>query len=270
MFFRCRCGPATVSDNEWNPDDYDDDHAFVYERASDLLALLDAADGEQILDLGCGTGHLTARIAESGASVVGIDADEAMISEARETYPALDFRVADARSFALSESVDAVFSNAALHWIPDDDHDAVLDRVVEALADGGRFVAELGGHGNVATITDALAVELAERGYEFEHPWYFPTVGEYASRLEGRGFEVREARLFDRPTELDGGEAGLRNWIGMFGDAAFEGVPDAEREAVLDAVEARCRSELFDDETWTADYRRLRFRAVLTKGTFNY
>jgi len=248
--------------NQWDPDDYDDGHSFVYERSADLIDIFDPEPGERVLDLGCGTGHLTAAIAERGASIVGIDADSEMIERAHETYPDLDFRQADAREFVLDSPVDAVFSNAALHWIPDADQDAVLARVADALADGGRFVAEMGGHGNVASITSALEAELTDRSHDFEHPWYFPSIGEYAPRLERAGFEVRDARLFDRPTTLEG-EDGLRNWIEMFGDSFFEGIPDDEREAILTAVEDRLRESYLDGEDWTADYRRLRFRAVL-------
>lgn len=250
------------STTEWDPDSYDDDHAFVFERGGDVVDLLDPQPGERVLDLGCGTGHLTAELADRGAEVVGIDADPEMIDRARESYPDLSFRLADGREFALDTPVDAVFSNAALHWIPGGNHGAVLDCVADALVDGGRFVAELGGTGNVSAIVDALSAELVARGVEFERPYYFPSVGEYAPRLEAAGFEVRLARLFDRPTPLDGGAAGLRNWIGMFGDAFFAEVADDEREAVLGAVEDRLREQLYDGESWTADYRRLRFSAV--------
>jgi trans-aconitate methyltransferase len=154
-----------------------------------------------------------------------------------------------------------VFSNAALHWIPGDDHDAVLSTVADALTETGRFVAESGGKGNVAAITDALVAELDARGYEVDHPWYFPSIGEYAPRVESHGLELRFSRLFDRPTPLDGGEDGLRNWIGMFGDEFFADVEDDERNAVLSAVEDRLRPTLFDGDTWVADYRRLRFVA---------
>ncbi|MFB6091322.1 MAG: trans-aconitate 2-methyltransferase, partial [Halobellus sp.] len=162
------------------------------------------------------------------------------------------------------EPFDAVFSNAALHWI--DDQDAVLDSVTDVLRPGGRFVAELGGHGNVSAIVEAVRDELDARGYEPPtDPWYFPTVGEHATTLEAHGFEVRYARLFDRPTELEEGDDGMAAWLGMFGDRLFGPVPEAERPDVVSDVEDRLRDELYDAETntWTADYRRLRFVAVL-------
>jgi trans-aconitate methyltransferase len=171
--------------------------------------------------------------------------------------------VADAREYEPDGTFDAVFSNAALHWIPGADHDAVLSMVADALAENGRFVAEFGGRGNVAQVETAIRAELADRGYDTDHSWYFPSIGEYAPRLESHGLAVTSAVLFDRPTELDGGEAGLREWIGMFADAMFAGVPQGDREAILEGVEERLRPALFDPETgtWTADYRRIRFVA---------
>lgn len=246
----------------WDADAYDGDHAFVYEYGEALLELLAPAADERILDLGCGTGQLTAAVAESGASVVGVDASREMLAEARGTHPTLPFVHGDARRLPFEGSFDAVLSNAVLHWVDRADQDAALSSVRDALRPGGRFVAELGGSGNVARIAAAVEAELDERGYEAGDPWHFPTIGEYASRLERYGFEVRFARLFDRPTELEDGEAGLENWLRMFGEELLGAVPETEREAVRAAAADRLRGELFDGGTWTADYRRLRFVAV--------
>jgi hypothetical protein len=130
------------------------------------------------------------------------------------------------------------------------------------LRPGGEFVAELGGRGNVGRIVDATRAELDARGYEFEHPWYFPSVGEYASRLESHDLEVRRAHLFDRPTALEGGTEGLDGWFAMFGGGLLDPVPDQEHDAVVGAVADRLRGDLFREGQWTADYRRLRLRAV--------
>lgn len=249
---------------EWSADDYDGDHAFVYEYGEGVVDLLDPETGERVLDLGCGTGHLSETIAERGASVVGLDASAEMIERARETYPDRRFVRADARSFdgEFDEPFDAVFSNAALHWIPESNHDAVLASVREALRPGGRFVAELGGTGNVEAFADAIRSACVARGYEVESPWYFPSVGEYASRLEENGFEVRYATLFDRPTALDDGESGLRNWIEMFASEFLESIPGEEREAILEEVETELREAYLREGGWVAPYRRLRFVAV--------
>jgi len=107
-----------------------------------------------------------------------------------------------------------------------------------------------------------VTAELEARGHEVENPWYFPSVGEFASSLEAHGFEVRRGELFDRPTELEAGEGGLRSWLAMFGDSLLSSVEGEEREAVLSAVEARLRPDLFEGGSWFADYRRLRFVAI--------
>jgi trans-aconitate methyltransferase len=247
----------------WESDNYDDSHEFVYEYGGDVVELLDPQPGERVLDLGCGTGHLTAEIAERGATVVGIDASAEMVEQARANYPDLDYRNVDAREFTVREGFDAVLSNAALHWIPGEDHAAVLDGVRAALGSDGRFVAEMGGTGNVEQIATAAIEEVRQRGYETEHPWYFPALGEYTSRVESHGFEVTRAVLFDRPTAFDDGEDGLANWLEMFGDSIFAPLDADEQAAVIEAVEDRLRESMFDPETetWTGDYRRLRFVA---------
>lgn len=253
--------PAEPVSNEWNSDSYDGDHSFVYEYGEGVVDLLGPEPDERILDLGCGTGHLTRRIADSGAEVIGLDSSESMLESARREHPDLTFRHGDARSFTDDRPFDAVFSNAALHWIPE--QDAVLTAVATALKPGGRFVAELGGDGNVAAVVGAVSEELRERGYEASNPWYFPTVGEYTTKLEAHGFKPRHVALFDRPTVLEGGEDGLANWLELFGDGLLGPVPAEERSAVIEGVEDRLRGIQYDDGTWTADYRRLRFAAVL-------
>ncbi|MFO7833130.1 MAG: methyltransferase domain-containing protein [Halohasta sp.] len=255
--------PPEEARNQWNASTYDDAHSFVYEYGEDVVDLLDPQPDERILDLGCGTGHLTQQIAEAGATAVGLDQSAEMVEAARERFPDCEFVHADARGFTVDEPFDAVFSNAALHWIPE--QDAVLDSVVDALRPGGRFVAELGGHGNIAAIVSATHAELAARGYERPMPWYFPTVGEYASRLEAHGLEVRYTRLFDRPTELDG-EDGLATWLEGFGDSLLAGLSEADQQSVIEGVEARLREEYFFEGSWTADYRRLRVVAVGVDG----
>ena len=254
--------PNKKTVNDWSPDSYDEGHSFVFEYGEGVVDLLEPEDGERILDLGCGTGHLTDRIAESGATVVGLDASEEMVETANEMYSEHTFVNEDARDFSFDDPFDAVFSNAALHWIPE--QDAVLESVANALAPDGRFVAELGGTGNVAAIVGAVRDEATARGYDVESPWYFPSVGEYASKLESHGFETRYATLFDRPTELDDGTGGLANWLGMFGGSLLSAIPDDERSTVIAAVEDRLREDQFQDGKWIADYRRLRFLARKT------
>jgi trans-aconitate methyltransferase len=247
---------------KWNAELYDTKHSFVWERGAEVLELLAPQPGERILDVGCGTGHLTARIAAAGARVTGLDQSEEMIAEARRNYPEREFVVADARDFHFDEPFDAVFSNAALHWIREPE--PVARSIAAALRPGGRFVAELGGRGNVERLIAGLRQAREAMGLPLEEnfqPWYFPGVGEYASLLERQGLEVTFAWLFDRLTPLDDGVAGLANWIRMFGTQFLaELSPEQQRELLRHAADF-LRVELFRDGHWLADYRRLRIVA---------
>ena len=240
----------------WDTRTYDRDFAFVSAYGAELLEWLAAEPGERVLDLGCGTGELAARIAGSGAIVIGIDSDPAMIEAARERLPDADLRVADAHDFTVEEPVDAVFSNAALHWMPASVE--VLGCVSDALRSGGRFVAEMGATGNVAVVTSAVDRACREAGLpERSWPWFFPSPAQYAAMLEDAGLEIRKLDFRDRPTRLTGRD-GFVGWLEMFAGAALADVP-AE---VLDRAAEIARPELWFDDAWWADYRRLRFRAV--------
>jgi trans-aconitate 2-methyltransferase len=244
----------------WDPQLYDGKHAFVWQHGASLVELLAPRPGERILDLGCGTGHLTAVLAEAGAVPVGLDHSAEMLAEARIKYPQLTFLQADARHFRVDEPCDAVFSNAALHWIKEPE--AVLRCIHDALKLGGRFVAEFGGRGNVRTIASALETATEHLGLgPIQLPWYYPSVGDYAALAEAAGLEVRQAHLFDRPTPLQGA-SGLRDWVAMFARFALDRVPVGRRDLFLQTVEDLTRPTLFRDGTWVADYRRLRIVAV--------
>lgn len=237
----------------WDAGLYESDHAFVWKYGAALIPLLDPKPGERILDLGCGTGQLTAEIAEAGAETLGIDSSPDMIGQARQNYPKLKFQLADARTFAVDEPFDAVFSNAALHWIPD--ARPVAQSIHRALKPGGRLVAEFGGKGNTAQVMSALEEVGA---HDPLSTFYYPSVGEYATLLESEGFEVRFATLFNRPTELEDPVRGLELWLRMFLKKALAGLPDT----VFPQIEERLRPSLFHDGKWHIDYRRLRVVAI--------
>ena len=251
----------------WDAKLYNDKHAFVWERAAGVVELLAARADERILDLGCGTGHLTAEIAAKGAKVLGVDRSAEMIAEARKQYPRIPFEVMDATELAFEREFDAVFSNAALHWIRE--AEKVVRGVARAVKPGGRFVAEFGGKGNIRRLMAAIsrAGEKFGVGCDAENMiWYYPSVAEYAALLEKHGLEVREAALFDRPTRLEDGEKGLEAWLRMFAGFVLEKVPADRQAEFLREVERQARPELFKDGVWELDYRRLRIQAV-TQGT---
>jgi trans-aconitate methyltransferase len=243
----------------WDSSLYDDRHSFVWKKVGDLVDLLAPKPGERILDLGCGTGHLTAQIAARGAVTTGLDASVSMIAQARQNYPKLKFALGDASSFRFDEPFDAVFSNAALHWIPD--AAGVIESVARALKPDGRFVLEMGGKGNIARIVKALSEVLREAGYAPRNPWYFPSAGEYAALLEQHGFEVEALWTIERWNKLEHPEKGLREWLEMFAGVWFEAVGEKEREGIIAGIESRLRLQLWRDGAWWADYRRLRLIA---------
>ncbi|MEL6593038.1 MAG: class I SAM-dependent methyltransferase [Bacteroidota bacterium] len=249
---------------KWNSQLYDDAHDFVSRFGEGILAYLQVGEGEHILDLGCGTGDLAAKIAEAGAMIVGIDSSAEMIAQAQEKFPKLDFAVQGGDRMAFEAEFDAIFSNAVLHWIPN--YQAVIRNMYRALKPGGRIVLEFGGKGNVGQMVAALQAQLSKHGYPDNAKidfWFFPSIGEYASELEAEGFRVRLAEHFDRPTPLVGAD-GMRTWFLMFADTFFAGVPLAEREIILDATQESLGPTHWSDEGWLADYKRIRI--VATKG----
>ncbi len=241
---------------QWDPERYESRFSFVWTHGADLVDLLRPKAGETILDLGCGTGQLAHKIAESGAFVTGLDSAPAMVAQARMNYPALRFLLADGAAFTLPAPVDAVFSNAALHWITRPA--AAIECIRRALKPGGRFIAEFGGRGNIAAIVDAVLAEVPDA----LNPWYYPSLGEYATLLESHGFRVAEAYHFDRPTALEG-ERGMHDWLAMFGGPMLAGVEPAGRGRVTDRIVERLRPGMFRNGIWYADYVRLRVRAIL-------
>jgi SAM-dependent methyltransferase len=243
----------------WDPQAYATHAAFVPALGNAVLDLLGVQAGERILDLGCGDGVLTEKLVAAGAAVIGVDADPAMVAAA--VARGLDARLGDGRRLAFGPEFDAVFSNAALHWLGEPA--PVVAGVFRALKPGGRFVGEFGGHGNIAAIRVALRAVLAQRGYRVPsvEDNYYPTAEEYRAALEAGGFVVDSCAIVPRPTLVASGmSAWLQTFRGGFIDAA--GVPPEKRAQVIEDTRAMLRPILADASgNWIADYVRLRFAA---------
>jgi trans-aconitate methyltransferase len=252
-------GENVMTIQSWNSEGYDKNARFVTDLGAPVLELLAPKPGEHILDVGCGDGVLTKKIADVGCSVVGVDSSADFVKSARKL--GLTVLQTSASDMDFGPSFDAVFSNAALHWMKD--ADTVIERVAHALLPNGRFVAEMGGHGCVKTLQSALIEELNRRGHDGQaaNPWYFPTVEDYGGRLAAAGFDVRYIELIPRPTPLPGGVMG---WLTTFSGCFTAVLAETERTDYLECVRQRIKPQLCDATgKWTADYVRLRFAAQL-------
>jgi len=245
----------------WNASAYDSSMAFVSRFGESLMDLLKPEPGEKIIDWGCGTGDLAAAIAAKGAEVTGIDASAEMIHTARSKYPHLTFQVADGQTFVAKTPVDAIFSNAALHWLLDK-HGAASS-ISASLKMNGRFIAEFGGDGNIASIVNVLPQAFAANGCSDKLfiPWYFPTIGEYTSLLEQYGLTVDLALCFDRPTPLIIGDEGFQQWMNTFADGILSVLTPTERDGVIKYMEEELKPTLYQEDHWVMDYRRIRIAA---------
>lgn len=245
----------------WDAERYARNARFVSDLGAPVVELLAPKPGERILDLGCGDGALTEKLLALGCTVLGVDASENFVDAARAR--GIEVQHMDGEHLSFASEFDAVFSNAALHWMKR--ADAVIDGVWRALKPGGRFVGEMGGDGCVATIVTALNAALARRGIDGDrlNPWYFPTVEDYRHRLEARGFDVTWIALIPRPTPLPGDVTG---WLETFAVSFTSALPEKDRPNFLADVQEALRPRLCDATgNWTADYVRLRFAATKPK-----
>ena len=242
----------------WDPNTYAKNARFVSDLGAPVLELLSPQPGERILDLGCGDGALTKKLADLGCTVVGVDSSAPQVEAARRL--GLEAHVLNGEDLPYLEEFDAVFSNAVLHWIKR--ADAMIEGVYRSLRPGGRFVAECGGHGCISKIRVALVQALDRRGVDGESrvPWYFPTPGDYATRLEHAGFRVNSIALIPRPTPLPGDIIG---YLETFGQSFLAGLSGQARAGYLEEVRAMLEPQLLNsDRVWVADYIRLRFSAT--------
>jgi SAM-dependent methyltransferase len=244
---------------DWDPQAYARNGSFVHGLADGVLEWLGPKPGERILDLGCGDGQLTTRLAAAGATVIGVDASAPMVEAARAR--GIDAVVGNAEQLPFADAAfDAVFSNAALHWVRD--QDAMLAEVHRVLRPGGRFVAEMGGQGNIAAIRVALMAVLERHGFAGREDGvnYYPTPDAYRRRLERQLFQVEQLALIPRPTKLE--NSGMSAWLQTFRRGVLDGLPVDSRELVVHETTALLEPALRDEDgNWIADYVRLRFFA---------
>lgn len=254
--------PITNGRKIWDADLYNAKHSFVAKYGEDVLGWLAPQKDEQILDIGCGTGTLTEKIAGSGAIVTGMDASPEMIAKAKLSYPDIEFFVKDATGFLFEKKFDAAFSNATLHWIKNQQQ--VLQHIYNSLKRGGRLVYEMGAKHNIESIHNAIKKVLTEEGFEKNTKSkvnYFSSAGEQAVMLEKAGFTVSNIIQFNRPTELVGDD-GMKNWIIQFAQAFFSGIQIAEADNIMDKAVAILKKTNYENGKWYADYKRLRVKAI--------
>lgn len=245
----------------WDSELYSKQHHFVSDYGADVLQWLAPQTGEKILDVGCGTGELAAKISDSGAFVLGTDSSAEMISAARENFPHLNFEVIDGTQLPYLEDFDAVFSNATFHWI--DNQEALTIGLYHSLKKGGRLVTEFGGKGNVNSIIEAVNHAARQLGLDSRLKkdfWFFPSIGAYTTLLEKNGFEVEQAWLFDRPTTLSG-DHGMYDWITQFAPHAFKDLDAAAIEDIKNLAVTLLKPTHYVNNHWVADYKRLRIKA---------
>ena len=230
---------------QWNVKNYTDNFSFVHQYGEGVTELITKPAGSRVIDLGCGNGALTEKLQQKGFDVQGIE---------------LTFRQADALSFQLEEKADVIFSNAVFHWIDADKQESMIENIARQLKIGGELVCEFGGFGCGETVHAALEKNFNEVGLEYPRVFYFPTIGEYAPKLEKYGLKVNYAVLFDRPTEQKGDD-GVGDWIRMFVTKPFENMPQKQKEAIIAKTVEDVKPALYMDGKWIVDYVRIRIRA---------
>ena len=247
------------------PRDWD---ARTYDRIADpqtrwgatVLDRLPLDGDELVLDAGCGTGRVTETLAARlpRGHVIALDGSPAMIDAARERLAPfgdrIEYVVADlGEPLPIDRAVDAIFSTATFHWVPD--HDAMFRHLAAVIRPGGRLVAQFGGAGNIASIRRALA----DLGDAWLAPAHFETVIDTARRLDAAGFVDIECWLHDEPTRLEPGEPFATFLRTVVLGAHLDRLPESERDAFVESVVSRLDEPVID-------YVRLNVSAVRAHG----
>ena len=240
---------------KWNSDLYDQKLNFVSRYGEALLRYVPDDKTQRILDIGCGTGMLTAELADKSGYVLGIDASEDMIRRAKEMYPQVDFKVEDSLCMTYQEDWDVVFSNAVFHWIPD--HNLLLQHIYQALKPHGLLVAEFGGYGNIATIVNAYTEVADKYGYQYKSRFNFQKAEDFNALLVKNGFTVDDIYDYDRPTPIKD-EAGMKHICSQFFKTELDAIPEDIAARILQEMYDMVLQKLWNGKEWVADYRRLR------------
>jgi trans-aconitate methyltransferase len=249
---------STSKIQSWSPELYEKNARFVSHLADDIVKMLDPRPGERVLDIGCGDGYLTEKLASHGATLVGVDYSETLVEAARQR--GIDARHGNGEDLQFDSEFDGAFSNAAMHWMLRADDTAA--GVFRALKPGGRFVGEFAGARNAKIIRREIHAALERRGIDAGtiDPWYLPEEDEYRRVLSGAGFVIKYLKLFDRPVSID---YPLAQWIQTFGSPYIKALKNHDEQEFLSEISERARKELLqDDGKWTIDYTRIRFMAV--------
>lgn len=244
-----------MSDTVWDPRQYNNVADFVPKLGEPLIELLAPKASDRILDVGCGDGSLSEKLKPLCKELIGIDASEQMIEAAK--IKGINAFVRDAHQLSYAQEFDAVFSNAALHWMKEPQK--VMQNIHKALKPKGAFVAEFGGYGNADAIVKSLSKELKQEQIVFQNPWYFPTAEAYGSLLSEAGFDVTYIELFERFTPLNGH---IQDWISAFGQSFFKDATRLQKQMILDKVTNTVKDTLLVGDVWHVDYVRLRLKAV--------
>ncbi len=243
--------------NTWNAEKYGKHADFVPKLAFPLIDLLGDIKGKKILDVGCGDGTLTLELVKRGADVTGIDSSPQMVAASKSK--GIKAFVGTVTDMPFDSEFDAIFSNAVLHWVPE--AEKALENIAKSLKDGGIFVAEFGGKGNIQSIIQAMEQVFEENPEfgEFKNVWYFPDVNEYKALLEKTGFNVEYIELIPRPTPIDH----IQNWLEIFTNIYTSHLTERQTELFRNRVKELLEDKLYSPENgWIADYVRLRLKAM--------
>ncbi len=241
---------------KWDSGLYDNKHNFVAEYGKGLLEYIPADKSQNILDLGCGTGLLTAELARKSGCVLGIDGSSDMIEKARKQYPELTFEVMDALELPFDHKWDIIFSNAVFHWITD--QELLLQKIHNSLKPSGKLICEFGAFGNIQTIEQGFRTVLEHLGHPYHSKFTFPTDEHFGSLLLKNGFIIEELYAYDRPTPLNDGDKGLYNWAKQFFETDLKEFTDTDQDFILRKLLEKVRDNLWDGTSWVADYKRLK------------